>query len=93
MSDEIEIDVHANITHWDARTAYPEGVDGPDDQANEELTKLLRLMGSTVATAGQCMVLPGPEPHQAIIITMDGIRVGAVDSQPIVLRDVDPDLG
>lgn len=75
MTDRIKR--RATIHRWDARTAFPDGLTGGEDPEGD-LTHLGTRLIEVTASAGQAIVLPGPEAHQAIVVAIDGIDTGAV---------------
>lgn len=69
--DRQPVQIEVRMLKWDAREMFPAGLEGtcaePDD-----LETILESMAGAMASLGQVIVLPGPEPHQALIVAMDG---------------------
>lgn len=70
-------DVDVWITTWDARAAFPSEFDVEGDTP-AALDEIIVKLGGVVATDGKAIVLPGPEPWQAVVVTMTGREDGHV---------------
>lgn len=83
MSDSQQL--RATLHAWDARSTYPDGLTGPVNP-DDDLTELLERLAAVIATGGHTVVLPGPTPHEALIIAMDGPGDGHVIEGSTVFR-------
>lgn len=70
------ITIRAVYTYWDARTTFADGIDQP--ATDDSLADLMNKIAGAIATDGKVVVLPGLEPHQALVITCDGSGNGSV---------------
>lgn len=69
---------------WDAREAL---TDIDDLSQSRDLVELATRLALIADTGGVAVVLPGLEAHQAVIVTIEGPKDGAVLGGPVVVDD------
>lgn len=81
--------IQAHLTMWDARTDLPDDLDDVDGSG--DLGDLVHRLALIADTQGVAIVLPGKEPHEALVITVEGPMDGGVLAGPIPVDDEDQD--
>lgn len=71
------VTVKAVSLKWDAREAFPHGIDLTKGMP-PQLHQVLEQIGQAIGTEGKVIVLPGCEPWEAIVVTVDGPGDGGV---------------